>query len=115
MHVPPAVLAVGAILLCVALYRVRVLHRRRQNEYARVALYEAADKEELAFATMPASAALTPTCDRFSMAASERLLETPTTARSMASAAAEAIASSGRGGGGPLWHRCASARHGARP
>ena len=21
---------------------------------------------------------------------------------------------SGRGGGGPLWHRCASARHGAR-
>jgi len=62
--------------------------RKRQYEYARVALHESADR--------PFEYADTP--DRAGDSGTERLLETPTTARSIARVAAERLATLGSGG-----------------
>lgn len=104
---PPILLIAGVLILCIVLHRAWKLHRLRQSAYARVALHEAADREEFSFGT--------PSVDRgrFSIAASERLLETPTTAQSVASAMAAAMSggsllSSGQkppSSGRQRWHR----------
>ena len=78
--------ALGICVGLVAACRVWTWWRRRQDKYARLALYEAADRPfDFAFA------AASPDVER----SSERLLETPETTRSVARAAAEASSGGG--------------------